>query len=126
LEGAPQKVGGDFWCKRNELTSLAGAPQEVGGDFDCGTFKLKQGEWNLEGWLKVLKEGSQEAQSLISTILSAEALNKEIAQDPTGMIMKLKPVWNDENFKKTRGKLVWPKGYGDVADLVGDLGGIGL
>jgi len=42
------------------------------------------------------------------------------------MIMKLKPVWNHENFKETRGKLVWPKGYGDVADLVGDLGGIGL
>jgi len=126
LAGAPQKVGGDFACYDNKLTSLEGAPQKVGGEFFCNAFELKHGKWNLEGWLKVLQEGSQEAQSLICTILSAEALNKEIAKDPAGMIMKLKPVWNHENFKETRGKLVWPKGYGDVADLVGDLGGIGL
>ncbi len=126
LAGAPQKVGEDFYCSENKLTSLAGAPQKVGGEFICNAFELNKGEWNLKGWLKVLKEGSQEAQSLISTILSAEALNKEIARDPAGMIMKLKPVWNDENFKETRGKLVWPKGYAEEADLVGDLGGIGL
>ena len=36
LRGAPQKVGGDFWCSRcTSLTSLEGAPQEVGGTFSC-------------------------------------------------------------------------------------------
>ena len=35
LEGAPQKVGKDFDCSLNKLTSLEGAPQEVGGSFDC-------------------------------------------------------------------------------------------
>ncbi len=126
LAGAPQEVGGDFSCYDNKLTSLEGAPQKVGREFFCNAFELKHGKWNLEGWLKVLREGSPEAQSLIRTILSAEALNKEIARDPAGMIMKLKDIWNDDDFKETRGKLVWPKGYGDVADLVGDLGGIGL
>jgi len=125
LEGAPQRVDGDFDCMYNELTSLKGAPKEVGGDFVCGTFKLEQGEWNLKGWLKVLREGSPEAQSLIRTILS-EYLNKEIARDPAGMIMKIKEVWNDESFKETRSKLVWPKGYADDAGLVGDLGNIGF
>ena len=28
-------VRGDFWCKHNQLTSLEGAPQKVGGDFYC-------------------------------------------------------------------------------------------
>ena len=36
LEGAPQKVGRDFYCSNcTSLTSLEGSPQEVGGDFDC-------------------------------------------------------------------------------------------
>jgi len=125
LAGAPQKVDGDFNCERNELTSLAGAPQEVGGWFRCDAFTLWNGEWNLEGWLKVLQEGSPEAQNLISTILS-EYLNKEIARDPAGMIMKIKEVWNDESFKKTRSKLVWPKGYKEKADLLGDLDDVGF
>jgi hypothetical protein len=119
-------VVGDFECRENKLTSLAGAPQVVGGDFECREFELKRGEWNLEGWLKVMQEGSPKAQKLISTILSAEELNKEIEKDPAGMIMKLKEVWNHEVFKKTRAKLVWPKGYADDADLVGDLDDVGF
>jgi hypothetical protein len=126
LAGGPQEVGRDFECHRNQLTSLKGAPQEVDGNFECDAFVLKKGEWNPKGWLKVLQEGSTEAQSLISTIFSAETLNKEIAKDPAGMAMKLKGVWNDEVFKKTRAKLVWPKGYDDSADLVGDLNNIGF
>jgi hypothetical protein len=29
------RVTGNFFCDRNELTSLEGSPQEVGGSFDC-------------------------------------------------------------------------------------------
>ena len=126
LEGAPQEVGKYFSCRGNKLTSLAGAPQEVGGYFSCGTFKLEMGECNPKGWLKVLREGRPKAQKLILSIFSAEVLNKEIQKDPAGMIMKLKEVWNDGNFKEIRSKLVWPKGYGDSADLVGDLDDIGF
>ena len=35
MKGAPQKVGGDFDCYENQLTSLEGAPQKVGEGFDC-------------------------------------------------------------------------------------------
>ena len=35
LEGAPLKVGGTFYCDHNQLTSLVGAPLKVGGDFNC-------------------------------------------------------------------------------------------
>jgi hypothetical protein len=35
LEGAPGEVGGSFYCYVNKLTSLEGAPGEVGGNFCC-------------------------------------------------------------------------------------------
>jgi hypothetical protein len=126
LEGAPQEVGGNFYCYNNKLTSLEGAPQEVGGDFECDAFELKEGDWNLKGWLKLLREGSPEEQKLILTLVPAEELNKEIQKDPAGMIMKLKDIWNDEGFKEIRDKLVWPKGYEQEADLVGDLDDVGF
>jgi len=98
----------------------------VGGSFSCDAFRLEKGEWNPKGWFKVLQEGSTEAQKIILTLLSAEVLNKEIQKDPAGMAMKLKGVWNDEIFKDIRSKLVWPKGYADDADLVGDLDDVGF
>ena len=45
LEGAPREVGGDFYCDDNQLTSLEGAPQKVGGDFYCDDNQLT----SLEG-----------------------------------------------------------------------------
>lgn len=41
LKGAPQEVGGSFYCGYNNLTSLQGAPQKVGGDFDCNNTAKK-------------------------------------------------------------------------------------
>ena len=38
--GAPRKVGGDFTCKNNELTSLVGAPQTVDEFFNCSENQL--------------------------------------------------------------------------------------
>ena len=35
LEGCPQIVGGDFYCNDNQLTTLEGAPREVGRHFYC-------------------------------------------------------------------------------------------
>jgi hypothetical protein len=45
LEGAPQEVKGTFNCSENELTSLKGAPQQVEWDFDCSNNRLT----SLEG-----------------------------------------------------------------------------
>ena len=47
LKGAPEKVGGNFYCDYNKsLKSLEGAPKEVGGDFDCSGCKSLE---SLEG-----------------------------------------------------------------------------
>jgi len=45
LEGSPEEVGGGFWCSYNNLTSLEGASEEVGGNFNCSYNKLT----SLEG-----------------------------------------------------------------------------
>jgi hypothetical protein len=41
LQGGPKKVGGNFDCSDNQLTSLQGAPREVGGSFYCKNIKFK-------------------------------------------------------------------------------------
>ena len=45
LEGAPEKVDGSFSCSYNQLTSLEGAPEKVGGSFFCNYNQLT----SLEG-----------------------------------------------------------------------------
>ena len=35
LVGAPTSVGGSFYCNNNKLDSLVGAPTSVGGSFYC-------------------------------------------------------------------------------------------
>jgi len=131
LVGAPRKVGGAFICTDNPLTSLAGAPEEIGWEFHCRTqtgevLTFHKGQWNLDGWLKKLKEVTQSKQELILTLLSPEFLNREIEKDPARMIMKLKPFLNDELFKEIQPKLIWPKDLQDDVDLAGDLDNIGF
>ena len=126
LEGAPLEVGGELFCDQNEFTSLKGAPEEVGGEFSCDAFELGEKEWNLDGFLKVQREGKRKAQRLIMTMLTPEFLNREIQKDPAGMIMNLKSVWNSPDFKDIKSKLVWPKEYEDEADLVGGIGHLGF
>ena len=126
LEGAPREVGGYFDCSKNKLSTLEGAPDKIGEDFFCDVFHLGEGGWNPEGWLEILKNGKSEAQSLILTILTPEELNREIQKDPAGMIMKLKPAWNDESFRETRDQLIWPQGYEEEMEIVGGLNTIGF
>ena len=126
LEGAPKKVGGDFSCHNNRLETLEGAPQEVGGDFDCDAFYLDKGKWNPAGWMEILRSGSPDAQKLITPFLAPETLNRQIQKDPEGTMMRLKEVWNHPDFRETRERLVFPKGYEGEMDLLGDLSDVGL
>ena len=128
LGGAPQEVGGDFYCSGNELISLEGAPQKIGGNFlfndinRYGELCIPGDEWGLDRlllshWMK---------NELIADLFDPELLNQQIAKDPTGMILKLKNIWNKDAFAEIRSKLVWPAGYGEQMDLSGDLGDIGF
>ena len=126
LEGAPKVVGGDFWCNDNRLTSLEGAPEKVGGGFYSDSIEIPKGQWGLSGWIKMLDEGKPEAQKLISTLISPEALNKRLEESPERTMVALKAVWNSSEFAKIRSQLRIPKGYEDEMDLLGDLDDIGL
>lgn len=95
LEGSPQVVGGDFYCNSTDITSLVGAPRVVGGSFkayhtpvkslvgapqkiggviEVGNFlrdlpiEMDGKDWNLQGWIRAYKEGSEETRALIATL----------------------------------------------------------
>jgi hypothetical protein len=124
LKGAPQTVGGDFFCEENNLTSLKGAPQIVEGSFYCDEFSTKN--WTPEGKLEILKTGTEAAKTLISTIISPEALQQQIDENPASMAVELKEIW--KTLKKTPGyeKLKFPPEYSEEAEMLSDLGEIGL
>lgn len=121
LEGSPREVGGDFYCDSNDLISLEGAPQKIGGDFVCEDFRLDKGEWNTQGWLKILEHGTEEAQSLVLTLLSPAVLNQQIKKDPGGTIRKLKAVWNSPDFETIKKQLKFPAELGDVDKTIKSL-----
>jgi len=125
LEGAPHDVGGSFYCTGNSLESLAGAPETVGGSFLCDEFEIPPGEWNPDGWLKVIESGSDKGRKLVLPLVSVCVLNRMISVDPASVMLKLKPVWSDPEFSGIRSRLIWPNGYEKEADLVGDLGNVG-
>ena len=126
LEGAAKKVGGSFNCFMNPLTSLEGAPEEVGIWFACDAFVTTSLEWNMEGWIEMLYKGNDEAKQLILPFLSVEKINKRIAQDPAGMVMMLKRVWNSPIFKEIRSQLIWPEGFERSIQRAGGLADLGL
>ena len=120
LEGAPQAVGGGFHCYSNHLTSLVGAPQAVEGWFRCDDFDLGSGEWNLEGWLQVLRTGSPQAQKLIQTIIGADYWNSEISSNPIGTLFRLATLW-DRLPEDIKGGIKIPSNLQDDFDNFLDL-----
>jgi len=49
----PKKVGGDFYCNMNKLTSLIGAPEYVNHSFYCGKNIKKFTEKDVRAVCKV-------------------------------------------------------------------------
>jgi hypothetical protein len=127
LEGAPETVTGDFSCSINQLTSLEGAPQTVGGIFYCDAFDPKPVRWNLEGWLRVLRTGSPEAQKLIQTLpyLQPDWWNSELSKDPARTIQKLAPWWSQMSDEFKRGIRI-PPGYEDRLGMRSEFSDLGL
>ena len=110
LEGAPQTVGGNFTCPYNPLASLKGAPQTVEGNFWCDAFQLKPGEWNLAGWLQVLRERNPAASRLILTLPAFDAqfwlgrLKGDLKQDGQ-TLLQLADLWGREGWEEVQARL---------------------
>jgi hypothetical protein len=133
LEGSPEIVGGDFDAERNPLKNLVGGPKKVGGDYKVGSFKYdllsldgapeevggnflfvspsssniktNMGEYNLEGFLKLLSEVDRSNQEedvpfiFSHPFFSQKGSAKKVYSENTKEIAK---VWNfvPEDFKK--------------------------
>ena len=70
--------------------------------------------------------GDEKARSLISTILSPSAINKEMEKDPEEAIMKLKGVWNDPRFVNIKKGIVIPSRYTEEMGTLADLSDLGF
>ena len=120
-------VSGNFYCQRNQLTSLEGAPQTVDGYFTCDEFELDPGEWNMEGWLEVLRTRTGEAKKLILTLpyIQPDWWNSELQRDPGKTVHLLAPWWKDmpENMKS---KIKIPSGYENEFNLFSEFDELGL
>jgi len=127
LEGAPRTVEGTFYCSHNQLTTLKGAPQTVEGSFWGDAFKLESGEWNLAGWLQVLRTGSTDAKKLMSTLpyLQPDWWNLELSKDPARTIQLLAPWWSQmsDEFKQ---EIRIPPGYEDRLGMRSEFSDLGL
>jgi hypothetical protein len=88
--------------------------------FRCDAFDLGPGQWNLAGWLEVLRTGSPEAQNLISTIIGADYWNSEISSNPIGTLLRLAAVW-DRLPEDIKGGIKIPSGLQDDFDNFLDL-----
>jgi len=107
LVGAPQTVGGHFSCVYNRLTTLEGAPQTVDGVFSCDAFRLKQGEWNPSGWLKILSTGKDAARKLILTLpffdsdFWLQRLSGDLKKDGQ-VLLQLAALWEEPSWAGQR------------------------
>ena len=74
LDGCPRTVGGGFWCSGNRLTSLDGCPREVGESFGCSTDGLVDVSalrgCKIKGWIYLL--GPKAGQKRVTKLLRAQ------------------------------------------------------
>ena len=126
LEGAPQTVGWYFDCSNNSLTTLEGAPQEVGGYFSSAKVNIPKGRWTMPNLAKEYLESSGEKKVLLGTLVSPEALQRRIDQNPEKMAVELKEILRDLLEIPGYQNIKFPERLQREADLLGDLSGVGL
>ena len=74
LEGSPREVEGSFICFSNRLTTLEGSPREVGGHFDCSRNQLT----TLEGSPREIGERFDCSYNLLTTL---DGVPREVGGD---------------------------------------------
>ena len=148
LEGAPQAVGGSFDCSNNPLQSLEGAPKTVGGSFDCSNSPIQtlvgapetvgevfrsdgvyipEGSWTVPNLAKeYLKSRGKRKKDLLGTLVSPEALQGRIDQNPEKMAVYLKDGLKDLLVLPEYQTIKFPPGLQPEIDLLSDLSGVGL
>jgi len=122
LEGSPEKVGGFFSCIQNPLQSLKGAPKEIGGYFNIRYVDVPAGKWSLQTLAEMYRNSDGEKKKLLGTLVSPEALQKEIDANPERAAVDYKSIVHLPEFKG----LKWPESLKTEVDLLSDLDSVGL
>ncbi len=122
LEGAPRKVDGRFLCLNNPLQSLEGAPEIIGGEFYSDELNVPEGQWSISTLVTMFLESSGEKKDLLGILVSPEALQKRIDENPERAAVEMKSIVGLPEYKT----LKWPTGLQSEVDLLSDLDRIGL
>jgi len=99
----------------------------VTGEFSCDAFKLKPGNWNPTGWIKVLEHFSPESKRWIQTLpyLQPDWWNSELSKDPARTIQLLAPWWSQMSDELKR-EIRIPTGYEDRLGMRSEFSELGL
>jgi len=122
LTGAPQTVGGEFGCTDNKLTSLEGAPKTIRGEFSSDGLSMQKGAWSMDTLAKIFLDGTPNQQQLVAPLVDPKVIQQQIDENPEGMLVKLKGVFNHPHFQE----LKWPERLEQEKVLLSDLGDVGL
>jgi len=122
LVGGPKTVGRDYNCYSNELQTLEGAPEKVGNLFDSPELFLD--DWSLENLAKYYHRSnlSAKGQKLAGSLVSLEAVQRKIDEDPAKALIDLKPILGMPEY----GDLKFPSHLQGQKETLLDLGDIGL
>jgi hypothetical protein len=126
LVGAPQTVGGEFYCHNNSLQTLVGAPQTVGGGFWSDHVNVSKGEWSLSGLVQIYLQSKGKKKKILETLVSPEAIQKAIDQNPEKMAVELKGILKDLTKIPGYQNLKFPAGLQGEVDLLTNLSDVGL
>ena len=129
LEGSPQIVGRFFDCSYNHLQTLEGAPEKVGGWFSSDDVYIKEGNWTVPSLAKeYLESGGKEKDLLgtLKTLISPEALQKEIDENPEKMSVELTGNLKGLLELPEYQSLKFPTRLQKEVGLLRDLSGVGL
>ncbi len=122
LEGAPRKVDGRFFCQDNPLQSLEGAPETIRGEFQSNELSVPEGQWSISTLVTMFLESSGVEKDLLGTLVSPEALQRRIDENPERAAIELKSIVGLPEYKS----LKWPESLKGEVDLLSDLDRIGL
>jgi|688.fasta_scaffold53497_6 hypothetical protein len=108
----------------NKLTGLT-FPDSSNDPYYSG---VKTTGWDIENWVKVLREGNEEQKKLMITLpmLDSNFWNERMEENPGETIHILAPIWNDPGFTEINKGIKIPPGYEDQLDLFSGFSELGL
>ena len=100
--------------------------QTIGGGFESDHVKVPKGQWSPSGLVQIYLQSNGKKKKILGTLVSPEAIQKAIDQNPEKMAVELKGILKD--LMKTPGyqNLKFPTRLQGEVDLLTNLSDVGL